>query len=1823
MSSEAIAIIGLSVRVPDAGDAEAFWDNLLSGRDSIHRLSEAQLLAAGEDPELLKDPHYIRARPLLDDVGGFDNRFFGISPRESELRNPQHRLFLELCSTALQHAGVEPTLYDGEIGVYGGCASDRYVDDHIKADPELLAQVGEMVALVSNNIDYLATYTSYRLGLGGPSLSVRTACSTSLVATHLACQALRLGDCDIALAGGVEIETPYGRGYRHVGGGIDSADGHCRPLDSEASGTVFGSGGGVVVLKRLADALEDGDPVYAVIKGSAINNDGAERPGFTAPSSQGQSRAIAEALAVADVDPATVSYVELHGTGTQMGDPIEIHGLDEAMRAVAEGELPPGSCAIGSVKSNLGHLGPASGIVGVIKTVLALHREKIPPTINVRTPNPQLHLERTPFRIADSVLDWPRQDGAPRRAGVSSFGFGGTNAHVVLEEGPLPAPAEPRGERAELLVWSAVDETAGAELRARLAATLGTLPDGSAADIAFTSQAGRRALPVRAALRFSRPGEAARVLADPAAPLTARSDGTRRLPVFAFPGQGSQHPRAAVGLAAAVPAFDHHIRECLALFSDALGIDMVRVWQEESDPEVVARTVHAQPLLFSVEYALAKTLGTFGVEPSALIGHSVGEVVAATLGGVFSLPDAVRFIARRGELMQSMPSGRMLAVAATEDAVRALLTADVAVAAVNGHQQVVVGGPADAVDGFRTLLGEHGIQARPLPTSHAFHTPMMAPAVDELTDLLAEFTLRAPRIPVISAASGRPLDTADATSPRFWAEQLVEPVLFAHALDALAEQAPTCVVEVGPGQTLTSLIRRSAAMRAGGHRTTACLPRFTGEAERDEDWPTLLGALAEVWCHGTDLAWDGLPRPADTHRVALPAYPYQRKDYWLPYVGQGQRPATATDERAPVVDGPAPAAAVEPESAAPVPVPPGGPVIALPGWSPDGVVTAAARTTPGSRGTAVVLTPADPVMARQLSTAVQLAGFRTVTVDVGDTYRASDYRGSVRRGRPEDLTAFLDRLAARSVEVSMLVHGRAYAAVEPGQPSDAPTAFDDAVWSFVELFQAAAPRRGTDGRALPVVAVTRSAVGVTGAEPLSPARAAATALVRSAALESGVGQVRLIDAAGVTAGTLAAELAGPATRDTVVALRGNRRWLPDRSEIAFDGPVGALLEERGVYLVTGGFGAIGLAVAEALAHSGLSPRLALLSRKADDAHAVERVAPRLAAMEAAGAEITLHAADVSDAAAVRRVFDDLRSRYGAVHGILHTAGIAGGGLLRSRRREDMEDVLRAKVTGTLVLRELAARSPGVRFLMLFSSRAALNGLLGSADYAAANAFMDAVALTSPPDAPPTVSVDWPAWHGVGMAAPPSVTEPGQDGPAADGVLWDTVVSPGDWVVDEHRLAGRPLLPGAAYFDLLVRAVREAAGADDLDPVVIEDLVLSEPLYVERAARLTVELVPAGADGWRATVRSSYPAEDGARTAPRETVHAHARVTVDPALSDTRRVADLAEAARGWPAVPPGAPDGAETDFSFGERFACVREALRETDVTVGRLALAAEHLEDLHVHAVHPALLDRSLALNLPAGDHVPFTCRRAVVYGEVPGELMVRMVRRPERSGRSTVDAELYDMLGRAVVTVDGYTKIKAGSGQGVGAPTAVPDPARGRESDDARDEAPAIGLTSGVTLDEGITTLMRLLTDSVPPQVAVVPAVEWTPADRGPALRPAPEPVEPAPAPRPAAAARPAAREATPATGAVAPVEAAGADDALAQTVRLFAETLGLSEIKPDDDFFSVGGDSLTAVQFVSRLQDRFGVRMGVADLFDAPTPQALAAMIEAASEQRGTTS
>lgn len=1805
MSIDPVAIVGMAVRVPDAGDLAQFWENLLAGRDSIHRLTDEQLLAAGEDPELLAHPGYVRARPLLDDVAGFDHRFFGVSARESELRNPQHRLFLELCSTALQHGGYEPSRFDGAIGVYGGAAYDRYAEDHIRSDPRLIAQIGEMVANVSNNVDYLSTYVSYRLGLRGPSLSVRTACSTSLVAVHLACQAVRQGDCDMALAGGVEIEMPYGRGYVHVPGGIDSSDGRCRPLDARASGTVFGSGGGVVLLKRLDDALADGDTVLGVIRGSAMNNDGLDRAGFTAPSAMGQSRVISEALVVADVDPASVSYVELHGTGTVVGDPIEIAGLKEGFRLSAASALPVGSCAVGSVKSNIGHMGPASGVVGLVKTVLALQGERIPPTINVETPNPQLGLEGSPFTIADSARPWPRTPAAPRRGGVSSFGFGGTNVHVVVEEAPVVPAGEPSAGP-ELLVWSAVEEQAAAALRARLGSALAETAPDVLADVAFTLQKGRRALPVRSALVASGTAEAARTLADPAAALTASGDGSPRRAVLAFPGQGSQYPRAGAGLCDRFPEVGRRVRAHLAGFSDVLGIDLVRVWQEEADAEVVSRTVHAQPLLFSLELALAETLLELGVRPGAVTGHSVGELVAATVAGVFRPEDAIRVVARRAALMEALPPGRMLAVAAEEERVAGLLMPGVWISAVNAARQVVVGGAAEDLARFAEVLNDQGVSARELATSHAFHTPVMSPAVAELTEVVAACTLHAPGLPLVSAAAGRLLDRELAVDPGFWARQLVEPVRFHQALDALVEE-PSLLVELGPGHALTSLSRLHAGLREGGSEAVSSVPPVS----RTDDGSGFLAALARVWTAGNDLDWEPLWAGRSPRRVPLPAYPYQRRDFWLPAAaggGQSDAAVPRLDLGAQAQVAPEPVA-VEEVPASPADVIPDEPVTAYYGWEPAAVLLPVGPAVAGSRGTAVVVLPDAENRARDVVAAVQLAGYRAVPVRVGAEAASNGGVVRVRSGHPEDLVEVMRRITEQGTDLAAVVHARGYVDRPASAPDHDETLVEQGFWSVVDALQAVARHRRAGASRVSVTVLTTGAVDVSGAEDLVPARSTALGLVRSAALETGAGQARLVDARGVVPEVLAAALDGSSADGPVVAVRGHQLWRPVRRRLTLDGPSPALAVRKGVFLITGGLGAVGLAVARGLAEAGLRPRLVLLGRRAADETHVAGLASELDGLRSAGAEVELAAGDVAAPQAMAALVERIRARYGRLDGILHAAGVPGGGLLESRSREDAERVLRPKVTGSVVLRDLARGLPEAPFLLFFSSRAALNGLLGSADYAAANAFQDALATTSSSPDLVVRSVNWPAWRGTGMAAldPTRTTRAGEDDGRRDRISWRRRVEPGDWLMAEHVVGGRSTLPGTAYVDLLVRALQATPGVDDLAAVVIEDLVLVAPMLGTTARDVEVALTPDGA-GWRAVVTSAEESSDS------PVRHAEATLRVRPELVPP--VTDLAVLVEGAEPVAPDEPAGDGVGFRFGPRFDCVRDLRQAGDgsgALLGRLALDESFEEDLDETVVHPALLDRAIGLRLSADGHVPFSCKRITVYSPVPATVVVRLVTRHRDARRLVVDAWLHDGLGRTVVQLEGLTKLAVPDGaalRGNGVPADVPAPAAGsgaRSAPAPRRSASGIGLTSGVSVEEGVRTMLRLLTERAPAQVAVVPAREWTDPDSA----------------SPGGAA-PAGETPTAAAVAVVPPQEGSAGGARHVPVPdtspvagqdlavLWQEALGVPAVGPDDDFFELGGDSLTAVQLVSRLQDAFGTAISVADLFDRPTPAAMAAAL-----------
>jgi amino acid adenylation domain-containing protein len=881
-----IAVIGMALRFPGVDTPEAYWDALVAGRDTISWFKPEEL-DASVPAAMRGDPDYVPARGIVDGFDQFDPAFFGIPRREAEVMDPQQRLFLEVTHEALERAGYDSERYAGKVGVYGGSGNTTYWHYLLSRRPDVVDATGDFVVRLANEKDFLTSRVSYRLGLRGPALAINTACSTSLVTIAAAVVALRRGECDMAVAGGSSINVPVRSGHLYQEGSMLSRDGRCRPFDADASGTVFSDGVGIVVLKRLDHAIRDNDTIHCVIRGVGTNNDGALKMSFSAPSVQGQSDAIGKALQDARVDARDVSYVEAHGTATPVGDPIEVTALTQAYRRFTP---DVGFCGIGSSKGNFGHLVSAAGVAGFIKVALGLRRRVLPKTPYFQRANPALELDTSPFHVISETVPWPAGRSGHRIAGVSSFGVGGTNAHAVLEEAPdAPAPSPSRPE--QLLLLSARSPEAVTAYGERLAGFLEAQPEVSLADVAFTLAAGRRLCAERIAVVASSAAEAAAALRR-AKPRRVEQQQPRV--VFVFPGQGSQCHRMGLGLYDREVVFSEALDACRAILAPALGGDLLALLDppggaEEADA-ALRQTRLAQPALFALEYALARQFQSWGVAPSALIGHSVGEFVAACLAGVMSLEDALGVVALRGQLMQSAQPGSMLSVRLSLAALEKLMPEALDLAAVNAPELCVVGGPSEAIDAFAKTLEGQGIACRKLHTSHAFHSRSMADAAAAIEAPLRRIALRPPSLPIYSTVTGRELTAAEATDPLYWARQLRSPVTFAAAVGAANDAGHALFLDLGPRDVTAQLVRQQLAP----HRAIAVLGSETGKNEQR----AALAALGELWKRGVTVGADALFAYERRSRIVAPTYPYERVRCWVDPLPAGA-PARVSENGAP------------------------------------------------------------------------------------------------------------------------------------------------------------------------------------------------------------------------------------------------------------------------------------------------------------------------------------------------------------------------------------------------------------------------------------------------------------------------------------------------------------------------------------------------------------------------------------------------------------------------------------------------------------------------------------------------------------------------------------------------------------------------------------------------------------------------------------------------------------------------------------------------------------------------------------------------------------
>ena len=1382
--NEPIAIIGMSGRFPGADNVDEFWENLKGGVESIRRLSEKELLAANVPLEKIRDPKYVPVTASLDGVEMFDAEFFGVSPREANITDPQHRLFLECAWSAFEHAGYDPAQTDRRIGVFAGARPNSYRELVHRSLDELDPSTS-FQTLITNEKDFLSTRVSFRMDLIGPSMTIQTGCSTSLVAIQLACQALQTGQCNMALSGGVSVNLEYRNGYLSEEGMILSPDGHVRTFDENARGTVFSEGVAAVVLKRLSDAQADGDTIHAVIKGVALNNDGGAKTSYSGPSIDGQSEVIAMAQRMSQVSADSIGYIEAHGTGTYVGDPVEMAAISQAFRQQTDRKQ---YCAIGSIKTNIGHQDVAAGVVGLIKTALTVRDGVIPPSLHFETPNRSIDFESSPFFVAKSLQDWPANEDAsqPRRAGVSSFGIGGTNAHAILEQAPTgPAaedsnPADDGIGLPKLLPISARTPAALEAMAGNLAEHLERHSEQDFADVIHTLQNGRRAFGCRQAIVARDAAEAIERLGNPSSEFSITNDGEAIprggfQPTFMFPGQGAQYVGMTRDLYDSIASYRTDIDYCCHAASKLLNVDLREViFADVSDAarERLTETWLAQPAIFITEFALARLWMRMGVQPSAVVGHSIGEYAAACIAGVFSVETALELTIQRGRLLFDLPRGSMLAVSQAADQVRPQLPDGLVIAVINSPQACVVSGETERVQKFAAQLESAGVSQRMLQTSHAFHSPMTEPILDDFASIVAKHELREPKLPILSTVTGTWVESGQMSKSQYWVDNIRQPVLFSDAAALLVQQTNTKLLEVGPGQTLGTLARMQPEMEQKVVRST----RHPKESTNDVD--QLMKSYGELWTSGVQIEWQrpeqGRSEQARSpKRVPLPTYPFQRKRYWYDDSVPG---ALSTEQSNPKSPAAKMSNLLNAEIAAALPQEhqPFSDWFYVPAWNPSSIdsTNESSIALNATEQIWLVFIHEDPA-SHELVTRLRAAGREVIAIQPSDDFEkvSSDHY----RIRPESAEDFdqvfgelskSKRLPERIVHLWQWTDENAIDVEKSAWPDQLRKRQSLGLYSLQLMSQSLGRVRVRKPIKLALVSAFLYPVGD---NRVNPSGATLLGAAKVIPLEYPQLQCRLLDIpfdSGMD--HLLSELCFTGEQPWV-AYRAGQRFLPDVTQTPLDESCENLnrLKVGGTYLVTGGLGGIGHAIARFLSKT-VQAKLILISRSQlpprdqwdkwlqqhpeDDATTIK--IQRMRELESAGGEVLQLAADSGDREQMQSAVKAAVAKYGSIDGVVHSAGVADtAGAIQLRDREMTEQMLKSKVTGSLVLEE-ALRGQTLDFWISFSSisNALYHNRYGQLSYVAGNSFLESFAAKLRSQGTFAVAIAWDEWQDVGMAA---------------------------------------------------------------------------------------------------------------------------------------------------------------------------------------------------------------------------------------------------------------------------------------------------------------------------------------------------------------------------------------------------------------------------------------------------------------------------------------
>ncbi|NQY97373.1 MAG: SDR family NAD(P)-dependent oxidoreductase [Henriciella sp.] len=1792
VQSTDIAIIGMAARFPGAPNVDTFWNNVRDGVESIVPLDDDALRAAGVSEADLNDPDYVKVCPLLSDVDKFDASFFGFNPREASVMDPAHRVFLEIAWAAFENAGYKALPEDGKVGVFATAGAPDYYVENVRTHPEIMRSMGDfLVRHTGNDMNFLATRVSYEMDLRGPSMNVQTACSSALVALHMAAQSLRQGECDMALIGGATILFPQGQGYMYRDGEILSPDGHCRPFDAKSAGTVFGSGAGALIVKRLDDALDDGDTIHAVVKGSAINNDGALKVGYLAPGVDGQANVIADALKAADVPGESITYIETHGTGTLVGDPIEVEALNEAYGQHTE---KTGYCGIGSVKSNIGHLGETAAAASLIKAVMALKHRQMPPSLGFETPNPAMNLEDSPFYVNDRLKDWTAE--GPLRCGVTALGAGGTNCHVILEEAPEALPGEDARDK-QLLVLSAKTAEALNDASLQLADFLDADADTDLADTAYTLALGRRPMPHRRVVVAANAKEASARLRDPsdkmAATLEAGKD--RAKTVFMFPGGGAQYADMGRELYEQDEVYREAVDECLAIITPKLGRDLKPLMYPPADQvEAATRTLEQPsltlPALFTTTYALAELYESWGLQPDAFIGHSMGEYVAACKAGVFSLEDALTLVMLRGELFECIDQGGMLSVPMSEGDVRALAPESLDIAAVNAPDLCVASGPRDQIDAFQAKLTQQDIDSTPIRIDVAAHSRMLDPILERFRTACRKIAFKAPAMPFVSNLTGKWISPDEACDPEYWVNHLRSTVRFADGLQTLRSLGEPVLVEIGPGRTLSMLAKAQETPFRYAFNTV----RHPQESASDLDFALL--SFGKIWAAGADVDWDEFYSTQLRNRIPLPTYPFARDSYWV----EPRKTAATTSD----------ALVKRPE---------------IKDWFAQLSFREAplVRTPRADLARNWVIFGHAPKLVAELQN--QLGDETVHTVLPGDAlHQTSDQAWTINFSDSEQFAQVLEEIEEASGAPDHII----FATQDARRSSRTHEKKQDRLFlQPTYLVQALA------SRSEPVqLSVLTSRLAQLDNEVCDPYQSLALGPVLTTPRELTHIKTRCIDLPRQTLlkrwtpellGRLRDELRSE-PRESVVALRTTGRWVrtlsPSPIEAA-DVPSTDWLRENGVYLITGGLSGIGMEVAQHM--SALKPvKLALMARKGlppesewesilsdpIDSQVAQRIR-HVRKLRERGADVMVVAGDVTKADGLSDAIDSIRTELGALNGVIHAAGSMDDAPLMVKDAVSMRRLLAPKVAGSINLDK--AITEDLDLFVMFSSVASFLGLPGQVDYTAANAFLDAFARQRTKRAAGrTAVINWNAWRDVGMAEAAQQVQSGGTLPylPSRSPAWDgyTDVANGrlfirdlseasDWILSEHRVKdGNTLLSGTTMLELA------RAAAADLYPgekIKLSNLTFLAPFVVPdgETRRLSLHAVRDGNGHAELSIRDGSNLDD----MPLVVCDAAKLKTAQPDAIDLHKLAERCKV-RTWVSQ-----DGfLDQDFmSFGQRWANMKQVAYGEREALVELQLADEFQADLESGGLHPAILDMATGgvqqlipgVDLSREFYVPLSYDRVHVYDDMPAHVFSHVRCLPgSGDGLAYFDVTLADASGNVFAEIFRFTMKRLAADEAFASGGAKITAG----TNTAQNEALEALLLQGIRPNEGVEAFGRVMSQSGLVQTivsSVDPDVWLSQLDQDSSAESDDE-NDDSNFERPQLASD----YLQPET----PVELD-----LAAT---WSDLLGVKKVGTGDDFFDLGGNSLIGVRLFASIRKKHGVSLPLATLFEAPTIAELAAVL-----------